>query len=46
MRRINEAGKGAYMIGSSGWSYHHKDKKYDRKDVVGWSFGQGEIIEV
>lgn len=34
MRRISEVGKGAYMIGSSGWSYHHKDPKYDRKDIV------------
>ncbi len=34
MRRISEIGKGAYMIGSSGWAYHHKNPKYDRKDVV------------
>lgn len=24
-RKINEASRGAYLIGSSGWSYHHKD---------------------
>jgi hypothetical protein len=34
LRRISEVGKGAYMIGSSGWSYHHKNPKYDRKNVV------------
>lgn len=34
MRRISEVGKGAYMIGSSGWCYHHKDAKYDRKNIV------------
>jgi len=26
--------KGAYLISSAGWSYHHKDVKYDRKDNV------------
>ena len=34
MRRISEVGKGAYMIGSSGWCYHHKDPKFDRKNIV------------
>lgn len=46
MRRISEVGKGAYMIGSSGWSYHHKNAKYDRKNVVGFTFGEGDKIEV
>lgn len=22
------------MIGSSGWCYHHKDPKFDRKNIV------------
>jgi hypothetical protein len=25
LRKINELGKGAYMISSSGWSYHSED---------------------
>jgi hypothetical protein len=31
LRKINEASKGAYMIGSTGWSYHHDNPDYDRK---------------
>jgi hypothetical protein len=41
LRRINEASKGAYLIGSSGWSYHHKNADFDRRDNVGWGFSEG-----
>lgn len=34
LRRINQSGKGAYLIGSTGWSYHHKLPQYDRKNIV------------
>ena len=34
MRRINEMSKGAYLISSAGWSYHHKDERYNRIDNV------------
>jgi hypothetical protein len=38
MRKINELSKGSYLVSSAGWSYHHKDLKYDRKDNVVLSF--------
>jgi hypothetical protein len=34
MRRITQNGKGAYLIGSTGWSYHHKLLEFDRKNIV------------
>lgn len=34
------------MIGSTGWSYHHNNALYDRKDNVGWTFKEGDKIEV
>lgn len=44
MRKINEISKGAYLISSAGWSYHHKDDNYNRNDNVGWTFGEGDKI--
>jgi hypothetical protein len=34
LRRINQLGKGAYLIGSTGWAYHHSLSQFDRKNVV------------
>jgi hypothetical protein len=31
---LNEGGRGTYMIGSNGWSYHHTDPVLDRQDIV------------
>lgn len=34
LRKINELSKGSYLISSAGWSYHHRDTNFDRKDNV------------
>jgi hypothetical protein len=35
---LNEGGRGTYMIGSNGWSYHHTDHALDRQDIVVFFF--------
>lgn len=32
--KVNEGGRGTYLIGSNGWSYHHTDPSLDRQDIV------------
>lgn len=32
--KVNEGGRGTYLIGSNGWSYHHTDPALDRQDIV------------
>lgn len=34
LRRINQPGKGGYLIGSTGWAYHHSLSQFDRKNIV------------
>lgn len=33
-RRISEINKGSFLIGSTGWTYHHSHADYDRKNIV------------
>lgn len=33
-RKLSQVGKGAFMIGSTGWCYHHKTLEFDRKNKV------------
>lgn len=33
-RRISEINKGSFLIGSTGWTYHHSNLDYDRKNSV------------
>lgn len=32
--KVAEGGRGTYLIGSNGWSYHHTDPSLDRQDIV------------
>lgn len=31
---LSEGGRGTYLIGSNGWSYHHTNSVFDRQDIV------------